>query len=217
MAARRDTSSSDDARALSMRTYSVVLIDDDPMVRGWVRLSLQGTEFRVVGEGATNAEALDMLQRRNPDMVLLDYHLKDVTGTQLLRELREHGHLAAVVMMTAHDEAGFNETAREAGAQGTVLKTGRPDELVEALRRTSAGIEAFDVRYPRREAGRAPLSPRERAVLQLVARGATNREAAAELDVTPETVKTLLGRCYAKLGVRRRAEAVAVASELGLL
>jgi DNA-binding NarL/FixJ family response regulator len=202
---------------LTLREYTVVLVDDDSMVRGWVRLSLQGSEFRVVGEAATGPEAIDLVERRNPELVLLDYHLEDVTGTQLLRELRERGSRAAAVLMTAHDEPGFNESAREAGAQGTVLKTGRPDELVEALRRASAGIEAFDVRYPRRENGRAPLSPRERAALRLVARGATNREIAAELEVTPETVKTLLARSYAKLGARRRAEAVTIAAELGLL
>jgi DNA-binding NarL/FixJ family response regulator len=202
---------------MSTREYAVVLVDDDSMVRGWVRMSLQGSEFRVVGEAATGPEAVALIGRRNPDLILLDYHLKDVTGTQLLRELREQGDATATVLMTAHEEAGFNEAAREAGAQGTVLKTGRPDELVEALRRASAGVDAFDIRYPRRAPGRAPLSPRERDALRLVARGSTNREVAIELDVAPETVKTLLARTYAKLGVRRRAEAVAVAAELGLL
>ncbi|HEY2936511.1 MAG TPA: response regulator transcription factor, partial [Gaiellaceae bacterium] len=124
---------------------------------------------------------------------------------------------AAVVLMTAHDEPGFNEAAREAGAQGTVLKTGRPDELVEALRRASAGVDAFDLRYPRRPQGRAALSPREREILRLVAAGATNLEIAGKLEVGPETVKTLLARSFAKLGTRKRAEAVAVAGKLGLL
>jgi DNA-binding NarL/FixJ family response regulator len=195
----------------------VVLIEDDPMVRGWVRMSLQGSEFRIAGEAASAAEALDLLDRRRPDLILLDYRLKDGVGTTLLKDLRARGVEAATVLMTSHDERGFNEGAREAGAQGTVLKTGRPDELVEALRRACAGIEAFDVRYPRRATGRAPLTPRERAVLRLVARGSTNREIAAGLDVAPETVKTLLARSFAKLGVRRRAEAVVVAGELGLL
>jgi DNA-binding NarL/FixJ family response regulator len=199
------------------REYSVVLVDDDPMVRGWVRMSLQGSEFRVAGEAATGPEAIAIVERRQPDLILLDYHLKDSVGTRLLREMRERGVVASAVLMTSHDESGFNEAAREAGAQGTVLKTGRPDELIEALRRASAGVDSFDVRYPRRAAGRAALSPRERAALRLVARGATNREIAAELDVTPETVKTLLARSYAKLGVRRRAEAVVIAGELGLL
>lgn len=199
------------------REYTVVLVDDDSMVRGWLRLSLQGSEFRVVGEAGAGPDAIDVVERRNPDLVLLDYHLKDITGTQLLREMRERGLGCSTVLMTAHDETGFNESAREAGAQGTVLKTGRTDEVVEALRRASAGIDAFDVRYPRREVGRAPLSPRERAVLRLVSQGSTNREIADALEVTPETVKTLLARSYAKLGVRRRAEAVTVAAELGLL
>ncbi len=201
----------------SVASYSVVLIDDDPMVRGWVRLSLQGTEFRIIGEAGSTPEALALVARRPPDLILLDYRLQDGTGTRLLRDLRERGIASATVLMSSHEEPGFNEEAREAGAQGTVLKTGRPDELVEALRRASAGVDAFDVRYPRRPPGRGALSPRERAALRLVAAGATNREIAVELEVTAETVKTLLARSYSKLGVHRRAEAVVVAGSMGLL
>jgi DNA-binding CsgD family transcriptional regulator len=98
-----------------------------------------------------------------------------------------------------------------------VLKSGSVAELLGALRTVVAGGESCDVRHPRRRSGEAALSPREREVLRRVAAGATNREIASELGVGDETVKTLLARTFAKLGVHRRAEAVSAAHNLGLL
>lgn len=199
------------------RELSVVLVEDDAMVRGWVRLTLEGSEFRLNGEASSAAEALELVPRRVPSVLLVDYRLPDGTGTELVRELRQRGLSSPAVLFTANAERGFNEFARESGAQGTILKTGRSDELLNALRLVAAGETAFDGRHPRRPAGRGPLSPREREVLRLVAAGKTNKEIAGELDVGSETVKTLLARTFAKLGVKRRAEAVEVGHTLGLL
>jgi DNA-binding NarL/FixJ family response regulator len=196
---------------------SVLLVEDDPMVRSWVRLALQGSEFRLAGEAATAAEALGLADRRATDLLLVDYRLPDAVGTELVRELRRQGVSSPAVLMTANVERGFNEMAREGGAQGTVLKTGRAEDLLAALRAAYGGEHAFDGRHPRRPPGRAALSPREREVLRLVAAGATNVEIAAALDVGSETVKTLVARTFSKLGVRRRAEAVSVAHSNGLL
>jgi DNA-binding NarL/FixJ family response regulator len=119
--------------------------------------------------------------------------------------------------MTAGATGGLNEAARDAGVQGTVVKSGRGDELLTALRTVLDGRSTFDPRHPRRTSEQAPLTPRERDVLRLVAAGGTNAEVAAQLGLGDETVKTLLGRIFLKLGVRRRAEAVAVAQRAGLL
>jgi DNA-binding NarL/FixJ family response regulator len=196
---------------------SVLLVEDDAMVSGWVRLALEGSEMRLAGIAASTVEALELAQRRHVDVLLVDYRLPDGRGTELVRELRRRGVAVPAVMMTANEERGFNEAAREAGAQGTVLKTGRADDLVEALRRVHDGEDAYDGRHPQRPAGRGALSPREREVLQLVAAGSTNQQIAERLGVGGETVKTLLARTFAKLGVRRRAEAVAAAHDRGLL
>jgi DNA-binding NarL/FixJ family response regulator len=118
--------------------------------------------------------------------------------------------------MTANEERGLNELAREAGAQGTVLKGGSV-ELLESLRAVNDGNQQFDARHPKRKPGQIALSPRERTVLQLVAAGQTNAEIALALGVSSETVKTLVQRIFQKLGARRRAEAVSTAHELGLL
>ena len=204
-------------RAMTSGEASVLLVEDDSMVRGWVRLCLESSEFRLAGEAATTTQAIELARRRRPDVVLVDYHLPDGVGTELVRELRREGVRAPAVVMTANSQRGFNETAREAGAQGSVLKTGRVDELLATLRSVLAGEESFDGRHPRRAPGRGALSPRERDVLRMVAAGSTNREIASALGVGDETVKTLLGRTFAKLGVRRRAEAVSEAHKRGLL
>lgn len=196
---------------------SVLLVDDDSIVRGWVRLTLEQTEFDLAGEASSVEEARALLQRRTARLLLLDYRLPDGVGTEMLRSLRADRLTTPALIMTAKPKRGFNEAARAAGAQGTVLTTGSADELLAALRAVAAGDESFDGRHPACAPGHGTLSPREREVIRLVAAGATNPEIADELGIGSETVKTLLGRVFSKLGVRRRAEAVSVAHELGLL
>lgn len=202
---------------MTRRQVSVLLVEDDAIVRAWVRLALEGSEFRIGGEAASAAEAGELARRRAPELLLVDYRLPDGTGTELLRELRNAGVAVPAVVMSAGAERGLNEAAREAGAQGAVVKSARGEDLVGTLRDVLAGRQSFDPRHPRRAPGRAPLTRRERDVLRLVARGATNGQVANELGVGEETVKTLLGRTFLKLGVQRRAEAVAVAQRAGLL
>jgi DNA-binding NarL/FixJ family response regulator len=211
---RRDAG---EACALDAHQVSVLLVEDDAIVRAWVRLALEGTEFRLAGEAATAGEALALVSRRRPHLLLVDFNLPDHNGTELLRSLRAEGDRTPAVVMTATARSGLNEAAREAGAQGTVVKSAKGEELLTTLRAVRAGREPFDRRHPRRKAERAPLTPRERDVLRLVAAGGTNAQVATDLGVGEETVKTLLGRVYVKLGVRRRAEAVSVAQRAGLL
>lgn len=195
----------------------VLLIEDDAMVRGWVRLALEGTVFRIAGEAASAAEAEELVARRHADVLLVDYRLPDESGAELVRRLRRLGVDVPAVLMTASSVEGLNEIAREAGAQGTVLKSGDVDELPATLRRVVAGKTAFDPRHPRRRTAARPLSPREREVLRLVAEGRTNGEIAQRLGIGVETAKGLVERTFRKLGARRRAEAVAAAYERGFL
>jgi DNA-binding NarL/FixJ family response regulator len=193
------------------------MIEDDAMVRSWVRMALEQTEFRVVAEAETREEAELLLERWPIDVLLVDYRLPASTGTELVRALRVGGVETPAILMTANAERGFNEAVRDAAAQGSVLKTGSADDLVAALERAVAGGSSFDPRHPRRDAQRAALSPREREAMRLVAGGATNPEIADALDVGRETVKTLLSRAFTKLGASRRAEAVSEAHRQGLL
>lgn len=196
---------------------SVLVVEDDAMVREWLRLALEGSRFRVVGIAHTAAEAVELVERRRPALLLIDQRLPDVVGSELVRDLRRLQVNTPAVLMTANAEEGFNEAARAAGAQGSVLKTGKADELLSTLGTVAAGRPSFDARHPTRPPGRGSLSPREREVLRLVAAGSTNKDIAHALGIGEETVKTMIARIFAKLGVRRRAEAVSEAHQRGLL
>ena len=187
------------------------------MVQDWIRLSLDGTEFRLAGIASSSAEAVDLVERRRPELLLVDNRLPDGLGTELVRELRRAGIPTPAILMTANTVGGFNESAREAGAQGSFLKSGLIEELLKTLRSVAGGEDSFDVRHPKSEPGQRNLSPREREILRLIAGGQTNGQIATTLGVGEETVKTLIGRAFDKLGVRRRTEAVSEAHRRGLL
>jgi DNA-binding NarL/FixJ family response regulator len=198
------------------REVNLVVVEDDAIVRSWIRLSLRRSEFRILAEAGTAADARELTSIL-PDVWLLDYRLPDQLGTVLLRELRQEGIDAPAVVMTASVMHGFNEQVRQSGGQGTVLKTGSPAELLAGLRAVAAGELLFDARHPARMRRQGILTPREREVLALVGEGATNVQIANTLGIGSEKVKTLIGRIFVKLGVSRRAQAVAVAHERGIL
>ena len=185
------------------------------MVRSWIRLSLKSSEFRVTAEASSAVEAFKLLGIFEPDFLLVDNRLPDQPGTELVRKLRLSGVTVPALMMTANPELGFSETARDVGAQGSLLKSGSPSQLLDALRAVVAGHATYDGHHPPRQ--RPMLTRRERQVLGRVAEGETNQEIADRLEIGVETVKTLLARSYFKLGVRGRALAVAVARDHGLL
>ena len=129
-------------------TGLVLVVDDDAMVRRWAELSLVGSEFRLAGEASSIAEAVEVAERCAPDLLLVDFRLPDGVGTDLVRALRLRNVRAPALLMTATRSEGLNEAALEAGAQGTVLKTGSPDELLAALRAVAGGERTFDSRHP---------------------------------------------------------------------
>lgn len=177
---------------------------------------MNGTEFRLAGEAERGADAVHLVERRRPDMLLVDQLLPDWTGTELVKELRRRGWEMPVVLMTSAPREGLNEAAREAGVQGTVVKSADAEVLLATLRSVAGGASA--IRAPHPPAVRpVKLSAREREILQLVAGGLSNNQIAARLEIGSETVKTMLYRAFEKLGVHRRSEAVAEAHRRGLL
>src|SRR5689334_4004890 len=112
---------------------TVLVVEDDAIVREWVRLALEGSEFSVAGEAPTTEAALDLVGRRRADLLLVDHRLPDHLGTELIRQLRQRGIWTPAVIISARAEPGLNEAAREAGAQGAVLKSGSVRELLDAL------------------------------------------------------------------------------------
>lgn len=127
-----------------MSEVSLLLVEDDGLLASWVRLALQGTEFRLVGRAATGAEAITLVERLRPDLLLVDYHLPDARGTELVSELRRRSVRVPVVLTTGGVEGDFNQAARSAGAQGTLIKSGSIARLLETLQAVAAGQNAFD-------------------------------------------------------------------------
>ena len=119
---------------MPQESVRVLIVDDDAIVREWVRASLAESEFAVAGEAVTADDALRLGALRRFDLILVDYRLPGRSGLDLIRELRSAGNEAPAVVITAAAELGLNERAREAGAQGTTVKSSRRDDLLAALR-----------------------------------------------------------------------------------
>jgi DNA-binding NarL/FixJ family response regulator len=202
----------------------LLIVDDHPVVRDGLRGMLTGDgEFEVVGEAADGAEAVTLAEALRPDVVLMDLRMPGTDGVRAIGMLRDRGVAARVLVLTTYDTDSDVLPAIEAGATGYLLKDTPREELFRAVRAAARGEAVLSpsvatrllgqVRSPARE----PLSQRELEVLGLIARGSTNREAAAHLFISEATVKTHLLHIYGKLGVKDRAAAVAVAFDRGLL
>jgi len=202
----------------------VLIVDDHPVVRDGLRGMFSGEPgFEVVGEAASGDEAVALVGTLAPDVVLMDLRMPGGDGVTATGRITRSGAGARVLVLTTYDTDSDVLPAIEAGATGYLLKDSRSDELFRAVRAAARGEAVLSpsvatrllgsVRRPAQE----PLSTREQEVLELVARGATNREAARQLFVSEATVKTHLLHVYAKLGVNDRAAAVAEAFQRGLL
>ncbi|WP_410672425.1 response regulator [Amycolatopsis sp. cmx-4-68] len=204
-------------------TITVLIADDHPIVRDGLRGIFTGRGFEVVGEAASGAEAVTLAERLRPDVVLMDLRMPGTDGVAAITELARRGNPARVLVLTTYDTDSDVLPAIEAGATGYLLKDAPREDLfraVEAAARGEAVLSpavASRLMGRMREPAREPLSQRELEVLTLVARGSTNKEAAKKLFISEATVKTHLIHVYAKLGVKDRAAAVAVAFERGLL
>jgi DNA-binding NarL/FixJ family response regulator len=202
----------------------LLIVDDHPVVRDGLRGMFAGdARFRVLGEAADGEEALAVARSTRPDVVLMDLRMPGMDGVSTIRALREQGFEARVLVLTTYDTDSDVLPAIKAGATGYLLKDTPREELFRAV---SAAHRGESVLSPAvagrlmgelRSPGRQELSPRELEVLRLVAQGCGNREAASRLFISEATVKTHLLHAYAKLGVRDRAAAVAVAFARGLL
>lgn len=207
-----------------MSPIRLMIVDDHPVVRDGLRGMLDADpDLEVVGEASDGAAALDMVDALRPDVILMDLRMPRLGGAAAIRALAERGADARVLVLTTYDTDSDVVPALEAGATGYLLKDAPRDELVRAIRAAASGKTVLapsvaarlvsQLRAPDQEA----LSDRELEVLTLIARGETNRGAAARLFISEATVKTHLLHIYAKLGVNDRAAAVAVGYERGLL
>jgi DNA-binding NarL/FixJ family response regulator len=202
----------------------LLVVDDHPVVRdGLCGMFAPDPGFEVLGEAADGAEAVRLAQALKPDVILMDLRMPGMDGVAAITELARRGVAARVLVLTTYDTDSHVLPAIEAGATGYLLKDAPRAELLRAVRAAAHGEAVLSpsvaarlmsrVRAPAAE----PLSQRELEILELVAAGSTNREAAARLFISEATVKTHLLHIYAKLGVGDRAAAVAEAFHQGLL
>ncbi|MEU9133663.1 response regulator transcription factor [Kitasatospora sp. NPDC048540] len=206
------------------RPVRLLIVDDHPVVRDGLRgMFAAAPGFEVAGEAADGAEALVLAEALRPDVVLMDLRMPRMDGVTAIRAMAERGLTARVLVLTTYDTDGDVLPAVRAGATGYLLKDAAREELFHAVRSAARGASVISPTVAAKLLGqvRAPapevLSARELEVLQLVAGGATNRDAAARLFISEATVKTHLLHVYAKLEVKDRASAVAAGYELGLL
>jgi DNA-binding NarL/FixJ family response regulator len=212
-------------------TTRVLLADDQELVRAGFRMILETqADIEVVGDAGDGVEAVAVTRRLQPDVVLMDIRMPNLDGLQATKQLMAAGSASRVVILTTFDLDEYVYQALTAGASGFLLKNAPPEQLIGAVRVVAAGDALLAPSITRRviqQFARLPppggtdalagLTERERQVLQLVARGLSNAEIAAELFVSDATVKSHVAHLLSKLGLRDRVQAVVLAYESGLV
>jgi RNA polymerase sigma factor (sigma-70 family) len=210
----------------------VLIADDDGLMRaGLVELLAGEPEIEVVGQASTGREAVERARRLDPDVVLMDVRMPDLDGIGATRELTRAASRARVLILTTFEQDDYIFGALRAGASGFLLKRARPEELIAAVHTIARGDSLLSPSVTRRVIDRMAQQPipelaaqakldeltrREREVLELVARGLSNREIADALVVEESTVRTHVKRVLMKLQLRDRVQAVIFAYETGL-
>ena len=207
----------------------VVLADDHAVVRKGIREFLEEAgDLVVVAEAPDGEAALEAIRRDKPDVAVLDIQMPRRTGIEVTRAVRAERLPVGVLVLTAYDDDPYVQAVLEAGANGYVLKNASSEEIVQAIHTVHEGQMALDPTIARKivsrwmGAGQAPQplseahpSPREMDVLQLVARGLTNKAIAAQLKISERTVQGHIASLFDKLSVNSRTEAVVRAAQLG--
>jgi len=206
-----------------MTPIRILVVDDHMIVREGLRWMLdEATGIEVAGEAETGAEALEAIPSVSPDVVLLDIHLPEPNGLEILAEIRDSYPDIPVVMLTMSDEPAYVEEAVRVGAAGYLVKNAPQAELIRAITAAAAGDAYIQTEVTRpllarfarevRAEGAAPaISPRELQIVALLAEGLANKQIATKLGISDTTVKGYLQELYEKLGASDRAQAVAIA------
>lgn len=201
----------------------IVVADDHPIVRGGIVALLDSADdMEVVGQAATGTEAVELAMSLQPDLVLMDLRMPELTGDEATAAILQDSPGIRIVVLTTYESDENILTAIEAGASGYLLKAAPQEEILAGIRSVARGdvalapsIAALLVRRVKSPA--ITLSPRETEVLRLVAAGHSNPSIAKSLFLSEATVKTHLLHVFEKLSVSDRTRAVTKAMELGLL
>lgn len=204
----------------------VLLVEDHKIVRQGTRLYLESMGVDVIGEATNGREGVEMASQLQPDVVIMDIHLPELTGIEATRRIRHDHPEIRVLVLTAYDEPAYVHGLLDAGADGFVLKTAELSELYQALIEVAGGRQSFNADVMAKFAQHMqegnnntlePLTEREREVLTYVGGGKTNKEIGGILYISDRTVQGHLKNIYEKLGVNTRTEAVTVALQHGFI
>ena len=217
---------------MSARRVRVLLVDDDDLMRAGLKAVLSTDDaIEVVGEAGDGRAAIHEARVRRPDVVLMDVRMPDLDGIAATREVLAASPEAKVAILTTFEQDDYIFGALSAGASGFLLKRTKPEELIAAIHTLAAGDSLLSPSVTRRVIERMAgqpvgdssarerledLTPRERQVLELIARGLSNGEIAAAFVIEESTVKTHVKRILMKLHLRDRVQAVIFACESGL-
>jgi two-component system, NarL family, response regulator DegU len=199
----------------------VLIVDDHPVTRDGLRSALSTSdEVEIVGEATSGEEAIEAVKQLNPDVVFMDVRMPGISGIQATKDIRSIRPDTKVILFTVEESRAAIADAIRAGVSGYLLKDVSAAELIQAAKLALEGkavihptlTRAFieEVQYVEQRPD-TPLSRRESQILQKVAYGATTKEVAHDLGISPHTVKTHLERIFEKLGANDRAQAVAIA------
>lgn len=203
----------------------VLLAEDHKIVRQGTRFYLEGMGIDVIGEATNGREAVELTRTLQPDVVVMDIHMPELTGVEATRRIRYENDEVRVLVLTAYDDPAYVHALLDAGADGFILKTAEMAELLCAIRDVAVGRQAFEEHMVERAAHHREnagldvggLTRREVDVLQRAAHGWTNKQIGKILCISDRTVQGHLKNIYKKLCVTTRTEAVTTALKHGLI
>lgn len=204
----------------------VILADDHAVVRSGIKQFLESSgDIRVIDEADDGLIALNLVQKHNPDVVVLDIQMPEKTGIEVTRELRRLESKVGILILTAYDDDPYVNAVLQAGANGFVLKTASPEEIIKGVKDVYAGKSVLDPTIAHRVLRNLTkgqddylyehLTDREHEVLALVAKGFTNKAIGVQLSISDRTVQGHLAHIFSKLQAGSRTEAVMKAVSLG--
>lgn len=203
------------------RVITVLLADDHAVVRHGIRRFLErDPNIRVLAEAEDGAQALEMAYAIKPDVLVLDIQMPKMNGIEVMRKLRAEGRSCGLLALSAYDDRAFILAALAAGANGYMLKTAEPEEIIRAVREAEESKRvalSAEVQSKAKRADLPAFTIREMEVLQLLVTGLTNRSIAVKLDVGLRTIDSHVAAIYDKLGAQSRTEAARIAREQGLV
>ena len=195
---------------------TVLLADDHEVVREGLRLALlRSPHIRVVGEAPDGETAVSLAERRRPDVIVMDLRMPGMDGIEATEEIMRRLPDAKVLIFTAYSERALLQRGLESGARGYILKEAPHETLLRAIEKVAAGETFVDpalmAALTQSRGGADVLTPREREILQLLADGMSNADAAGQLFISQETVKSHVRHILTKLEADTRTQAVAIA------